>query len=444
MFAKSRSLILRVLPENRLTSAMFLAVFALGLLVRLVYVLVVILPAVSSISMAETEAAAANLLRTGTLGNPYNACETGPTAHLSPVYPMLLAGIYGLFGIRSLTSLFLQAIFASACAALTFALLPAVGARLGLSRVASWTAAFTLAAFPIMPTYEAVGDWEQPLTGLLLVLMLLQFLRLQDEGWNSWRDAAATGMLAGVACLTTASLLPAILAMTVIAALSRTSRSAAAQSMAGVGLLLAVMVVTIAPWVIRNTQVLGSPILLRSNFGLELALGNNPEAKGYTATDVWKEKARHPNVDGSECARVKSVGEIAYMKERQQEAMRWIWENPADFVTLSLKRARIFWFPDTQVYGDRQSLSTLLRAGLLGLISALALLGLILLARLSPPRFWMAAAAIIAPTIAYAVTHVDLRYRVPIHPLTVLLACQAAFLILTLLWARIGHALKFK
>src|SRR5947209_6970291 len=46
---------------------------------------------------AEVELAATSLVHEGVLGNVYHD-PTGPTAHVSPLYPLLIAGIYAVLG----------------------------------------------------------------------------------------------------------------------------------------------------------------------------------------------------------------------------------------------------------------------------------------------------------------------------------------------------------
>src|SRR5260370_31602251 len=46
----------------------------------------------------EMASVAVTFAHTGQLGNPYMALPTGPTAHVAPVYPLLLGVIYRFFG----------------------------------------------------------------------------------------------------------------------------------------------------------------------------------------------------------------------------------------------------------------------------------------------------------------------------------------------------------
>ena len=70
------------------------------------------------------------------------------------------------------------------------------------------------------------------------------------------------------------------------------------------------------PWTIRNYRVFGKFIVLRSNFGLELWLGNNP-----AVPDTWSPWL-HPNDSLEEAQKYKRMGEIAYMEDKEQRSVR--------------------------------------------------------------------------------------------------------------------------
>ena len=49
------------------------------------------------------------------------------------------------------------------------------------------------------------------------------------------------------------------------------------------GVVIAVVAsALVAPWIVRNWFALGGFVPVRSNFGLELVMGNNPHANGTT------------------------------------------------------------------------------------------------------------------------------------------------------------------
>ena len=69
-------------------------------------------------SPGESGLAAINLLKTGIIGNPY-PFPTGPTAHVSPVLVMYLAGVFAAFGPNSASARIVLSILAATCYAVS-------------------------------------------------------------------------------------------------------------------------------------------------------------------------------------------------------------------------------------------------------------------------------------------------------------------------------------
>ena len=67
---------------------------------------------------AEVELSAISLLEKGELGNVYHH-PTGPTAHVSPLYPLIVAGVYAVFPPNSLAAMLTQSFLAIAAFAAT-------------------------------------------------------------------------------------------------------------------------------------------------------------------------------------------------------------------------------------------------------------------------------------------------------------------------------------
>ncbi len=93
----------------------------------------------------------------------------------------------------------------------------------------------------------------------------------------------------------------------------------------------AVLVLVLSPWVIRNRLVMGHVIVLRDNLGLELAVANNDfTAKGPDSHSAWADQMKllHPSSGGYGRTRLLQVGEFAYLSELQDDAKKWILNNP--------------------------------------------------------------------------------------------------------------------
>ena len=111
----------------------------------------------------EPQWVAESLVRTGQFANPFHT-PTGPTAHLAPFQPLLLAALIKVFpGDASYETA--KQILSSAAASLQYALLPLVATALGLGRVTGITAAtIAIATFAFLPKnvqpIETQGTWK--------------------------------------------------------------------------------------------------------------------------------------------------------------------------------------------------------------------------------------------------------------------------------------------
>ena len=72
---------------------------------------------------SELERAACTLARDGFLGNVF-ANDSGPSAHVVPLYACLLAGVHWCLGVKSLAAMVTQQLLAAGVTSLVIALLP--------------------------------------------------------------------------------------------------------------------------------------------------------------------------------------------------------------------------------------------------------------------------------------------------------------------------------
>src|SRR5580658_3026002 len=176
--------------------------------------------------------------------------ETGPTAWLAPVYPLMVAAAFKLFGTFTARAFFacvaLNILFSSAaCVPIFF-----VGKRVGGLGVAAG-AAWLWAVFPsaVMMPFEWI--WDTSLSALLAALILWATLELTES--ERWLDWAVYGLLWGLALMTNpalGALLPFLLGWAAFRALGdRWVRWKRAGLAAGVAVLCCV------PWTIRNYVV---------------------------------------------------------------------------------------------------------------------------------------------------------------------------------------------
>ena len=341
------------------------------------------------------------------LGNVF-ASDSGISAHLVPVYAFLLGMLYKICGVDTPAAWMSKGVMAVVFSGAAIFLLAWLARRAKLTPVVGLAAVSFLVLGKKQIWQETRGDWDHTFTALFLILTILLALNLQDDRWSSWRGTAAWGLTMGFgALLNPAITLPtgAIVMMSHFLVLAADRRRLLVQF----AIAASAAACVIAPWTYRNYRAFHAFVPLRSNFGLELCLGNSPRADGTTfATN----KTDHPHVNPIQLQLYKEMGEIRYMELQQDEAMQWIKASPRRFAILTGRRVLMFWFGDTIAKTDWSSKG--LRDKFLGcLLGISACGGLTWLAVIRHPYRWTFFAAMVGPMTIFAFTHVYDRYRYP-------------------------------
>jgi len=164
----------------------------------------------------------------------------------------------------------------------------------------------------------------------------------------------------------------------------------------------------IAPWLVRNYQTFGKFIFIRDNFGAELRLGNGNGADG---TLMLYLDATH---DTYAMRQFQTMGELAYIAMRKQQALEYIKADYTRFAGLCVKRFICFWAgppKDIQPWWLGEAKNSLFLAS-----SVLMFWGLGRALRLRRPDAWLLFWLILMyPAVYYAVYAIP-RYRHSIEP----------------------------
>jgi len=341
-------------------------------------------------------------------GSPFRV-DTGPTAWMTPLYPVLLSWILKIFGIYTFSS-WAAAVTMNGCFS-TAACLPLyyAGKRVGGVGVGS-LAGWLWAVFPNAIQLSFQSLWDTSLSALLGVSVVWATLRLPEaKGRAAW---VWYGLLWGAALMSNAALL-ALLPLCLGWAAWRVRK------VEGAAIAVAVVALCCVPWTVRNYEVFHTFVPLRSVLGLQLWVGNNPDAKV-----VWLGE-QHPIHDTAEREKYVQMGEIAYMKEKKDNALAYIFTHPANELRLISGRFTMFWSggsPDP--VGDfLRSPSAWFRFVLIFNLCAAAgaAAGIAMLfARRSVYAFPLAIGPLVFPC-AYYMTLSLPRYRHPIDPTLMLL-----------------------
>lgn len=360
-----------------------------------------------------------NIARSVALGKGFSDLfrqGTGPTAWLTPVYPLLLAGIFRVFGIFTAASFTAAvtlniALSAAVCVPIFYAGRKMAGVRVGAMAAWLW------AMFPNAIVIPFEWIWDTCLTTLLAALIFWFTLELGES--QRLRDWCLYGALWGVTLMTNpalASLLPFLLGW----AAYRTGLPARRR----VALAASAVVVTVlccVPWTVRNYADFHRFVPLRSNLPFALWLGHNPV---WDPHSPWWTHVSAVEQD----AKYKRMGENAFMQEKWEEAVRFIRTHPRVEGDLFARRFVAFWagidypldrFRQAESWSDR----ILLLANFLVALGTLAGLVAVWIRR-SGYRFVLSAVPLVFPWVYYA-TQPYVRYRLPIDPVLILLIAMA-------------------
>ncbi len=337
--------------------------------------------------------------------------NTGPTAWLSPVYPYIAAGIFRVLGVYTTASSIAILTLNALCGALTCIPIFLIGEKLGTRRLGFW-AALLWAVLPSVMAIPMTWIWETALSTLLLAWITLLTLRLEEsEGllpWFGW------GLLWGVAALTNPSLTSFIPVSGLWAAWQNFRRRKPVVAPVLISALACLL--TIAPWLVRNYEAFGRFVFLRSNFVAEMAYGNTPYARGIWAC------CSHPSLNDREFHLYADLGEIAYVRLKQQQVSDFLHRYPGLFANLTLRRAIYFWNGIPDVTSEDLTPYDMLPTWPYAAFSIVGLLGALELLRQRKKGAGLMAGLFLIYPIPYYITYPHARYRHPLEPLLMVCA----------------------
>jgi 4-amino-4-deoxy-L-arabinose transferase-like glycosyltransferase len=362
-----------------------------------------------------------NIAHSLAVGNGFSSpfrVDTGPTAWLPPIYPLLLAGVFRTFGSYTFHSFIAAALLNISFATLTCVPIFFAGKRIGGLGVAAG-AAWLWAVFPNAILIPVQSMWDASLSALLVAAIFCATLALAES--SRVRDWCAYGLLWGITLMTNATL--AALLPLLLGWVAYRSHKQRRPWFGRLALSIGIVVLCCLPWTIRNYEIFHTFVPLRSGFGLQLWLGNNDDTK-----DIFRAEL-HPIYNADERARYIQMGETAYMQEKQQQGVEYMTAHPAREAHLIGNRIISVWSGGTPTpVKDLLNVPSLwFRFVLLFNVTAAmgALFGiLILFRRRSVCAFPAAVFPVVFPW-AYYLTLVLPRYRLPIDPIVMLLAAIA-------------------
>jgi hypothetical protein len=379
--------------------------------------------------------------------NPFNG-PSGPTAWTPPLYPLLMAASFKLFGIYTNAAAFFllacNSVFSAAIAPAVYEIAARCFDAGGFARrsskyaepVALWSA-WLWAVYPAALQYAIHWIWEMSLSTCLFTWALVLALRLRRVGEPmsenpdpsaslragyghpvAWRVGtwAVFGLLWGLEALSNASLLLCLPAAMVWILWPRfwVPRTLL-RPVAGAALACVVFAAVMAPWVVRNEITLHAFIPTRSNLGEELYQSMSPENDAFpwgTTLPLWP--------GDPEFKRFVRTGEVAYARERGVEAKAEMRAQPGLFASRTRDRFLFFW-DGTPHPPDRHPVQEYFRNLSFSFLSLCGLLGLGLALKRRVPGAWLMAWMFLLVPLPYYLVTVQARFRHPIEPLIAVL-----------------------
>lgn len=276
--------------------------------------------------------AAGHGFRSEFLSQPYRS-------EIQPLYPLLCAGLYRLFGHRPEAVQVMQILLASLLCAVAYG----IGRRVFSERAGLWGAGF-VAIHPGLSYYATANLHVLVLDALLFASVVWAVLYL-EESWRLRRVVLAGGLL-GLALLSRASVLVFVPVGLAWLWYRVRVRVRPGMFLAHGALLLAIASGLVSPWLIRNYRVHGRPVYFLSTVGSGLWTGNNPHASGSTLTPA--------GTPVRFTASPEFLEELYRLPEREQDdyfkraAYDYIRAHPWTALRLYAKKLGAFWWRSPQ------------------------------------------------------------------------------------------------
>ncbi len=359
---------------------------------------------------------------------------SGPTAHLTPVMPLMIAGVYRLAGIGTPAAEFILGAISTGLIGLAMGLTYLVMRQLGMSPVARLTALALVALLPIQFAMEVreLRVWEGPLAAAGLAALMLMVLRLDRKASVRVAQCLVPVALTAVLALVSPAVALAGILMIGILALRRLPPVKLPALAVVTG---AIMIAVLLPWALHNKASLGRMIWLRSNGGLELGVALNDTlstAHDQRAAYVARLDAIHPMMPRGYAAMRAAGGELPYYDRIGSDARRWVTAHPVQAAELIVRHVGQYIAPPPWFFFPfgGWSPTAAIRGLYLALTMIIGLAGLPALIR-RDSRYLYVAAALAAVMLPYFVVQPILRYRFLAYIPSVFLAVEVSAMVVT-------------
>jgi hypothetical protein len=358
--------------------------------------------------------------------------HSGPTAWSPPLYPLLIAGVFKIFGVYSAASawvlLTINSIFSAATSSVVYEIASRCFHQTGRGRKIALWSGWLWALYPAAMQFAVRWIWDMCITAFLFSKILAIALRVRGVGeealpaettpqYQTTGRWAAFGILSGLVVLLNSTLLlflPVCGLWMLLGAFK--TKAPIVPTLLRSALACALVLSCIAPWMIRNYNVFHAFIPLRGNLGAELHQSILEENQGFP----WG--ATIPVCEVCPVfQQYRQMGEAAYVRREGELAKQEIRAHKLRFVGYCLKRFYFFWVSLPKP-PEKGILIEAVREMNYFFLSLASLLGLALaLKQHIPGTVLFAWAFALAPLTYYFIT-VQARFRHPLEPIMTILA----------------------
>lgn len=302
-------------------------IFILALTVRLA--LVVSFPALSAPDTGSYEEPALNLIK----GNGYSSSPGVPTAKRAPGYPFFLAGVYLLFGQSHMAVKIIQAILG----AISCVIISSIGREIFKCKVGLWSGVAMALYPPLISTAGFILSEE--LTIFLLAISILFLTKAMKKERMIWYVLSGIFMGLTTLCRSAIILFPFFLYLALIFSPFKK------REFGLISIFLLSMIVTMAPWTIRNYVRFNAFLPTEIQGGRNLWVGSYFPSDGllpYSTTSAQeykspKDKEAYNRIE-------KGLSPIEADKAYSREAIKNILNNPSGYLLLCVQKFERFWF----------------------------------------------------------------------------------------------------
>jgi 4-amino-4-deoxy-L-arabinose transferase-like glycosyltransferase len=256
-----------------------------------------------------------------------------PTAGWPPGYPYFLAAVFKAFGEGEHQTYWANIVLMLATVVVAYAI-----ACVLFDRRTAIVAAALLALWPGQIYFTSL-TLSEPLFTMLLAAAVLVLVVLARRREQSLPLVVLFGLLCSLAILTRGQgvvLLPLALLTWLVAG------HGWRRSLGWSGIALAVAVMAIAPWTIRNIRVMDSPVILSTNYGINLWIGHHEGASG--SGELYGKPLPQPESSGLSV----TEGEVEQSNIALREGLEYMLTHPRDELRLSVIKVRKLYESDAE------------------------------------------------------------------------------------------------